>query len=148
MKLLRYGRVGAEKPGLLDSQGRIRDLRGVLKEIGPLQLARAELKKIGKLAFDHLPVVDDIQRLGTPYAGVSKFVAVGLNHSDHAAEAGTPPSVGMGCKPAPIYLASRDVVELGIEKLGKQRQSVVAHSPNRDVQGQLPKSMLGASVLL
>jgi 2-keto-4-pentenoate hydratase/2-oxohepta-3-ene-1,7-dioic acid hydratase in catechol pathway len=90
MKLLRYGPAGFEKPGLLDQNGRIRDLSSVLDDVGSEDLSPARLRSIRAVGFDQLPVVSGSPRLGTPYRGIGKFVAVGLNYSDHAAEAGLP----------------------------------------------------------
>jgi 2,4-didehydro-3-deoxy-L-rhamnonate hydrolase len=90
MKLLRYGRAGLEKPGLLDDKGQIRDLSSALGDLRPQHLSPAWLKEIQALDVDKLPVVSGSPRLGTPYLGIGKFVAVGLNYSDHAAESGLP----------------------------------------------------------
>jgi len=88
MKLLRYGPAGLEKPGILDDQGRIRTLSSVVPDIGADSLGVAQLEKIRQVAIDSLPIEPSGSRLGTPYHGVGKFIAVGLNYSDHAAEAG------------------------------------------------------------
>jgi 2-keto-4-pentenoate hydratase/2-oxohepta-3-ene-1,7-dioic acid hydratase in catechol pathway len=90
MKLLRFGVSGAEKPGLLDDEGQIRDLSGVLPELGAEQLAPAALARLRGLDVARLPVASGSPRLGVPYRGIGKFVAVGLNYTDHAAEAGLP----------------------------------------------------------
>jgi len=90
MKLLRYGPSGREKPGMLDSQGNIRDLSGSVIQIDFNTLAPKELAKLRKIKPETLPLVKGTPRLGVPYAGVSKFIAVGLNYSDHAAEANMP----------------------------------------------------------
>jgi 2,4-didehydro-3-deoxy-L-rhamnonate hydrolase len=90
MKLLRYGPPGREKPGMLDSQGNIRDLSGKVVQIDFNTLAPKELAKLRKIKPETLPLVKGTPRLGVPYAGVSKFIAVGLNYSDHAAEANMP----------------------------------------------------------
>ena len=90
MKLLRHGRAGFEKPGLLDQNGQIRDLSSKLGDLGPEHLSPQKLQGIRGLNPDELPVVSGSPRLGTPYRGIGKFVAVGLNYSDHAAEAGLP----------------------------------------------------------
>ena len=90
MKLLRYGPSGREKPGMLDREGRIRDLSGIVHQIDFNTLAPKELAKLGRVEPERLPLVRGNPRLGVPYAGISKFVAVGLNYSDHAAEAGMP----------------------------------------------------------
>jgi 2,4-didehydro-3-deoxy-L-rhamnonate hydrolase len=88
MKLLRYGAVGAEQPGLLDDKGRIHSLSSVIGDYTADSLAPAKLREIGKLSPDTLPLVPGTPRLGPPYSGVGKFIAVGLNFSDHAAESG------------------------------------------------------------
>jgi 2-keto-4-pentenoate hydratase/2-oxohepta-3-ene-1,7-dioic acid hydratase in catechol pathway len=88
MKLLRHGAVGAEQPGLLDDQGRIHALSSVIDDLTADTLSPTKLRELGKLTVDKLPIVPGTPRLGTPYRGVGKFVAVGLNYSDHAAESG------------------------------------------------------------
>jgi 2,4-diketo-3-deoxy-L-fuconate hydrolase len=88
MKLLRYGPVGREKPGLLDAQGRIRDLSSAIADHSGHLLSRAHLRELAALSFDLLPIVPDAVRLGCPVAGIGKFIAVGLNYSDHAVETG------------------------------------------------------------
>jgi 2,4-diketo-3-deoxy-L-fuconate hydrolase len=88
MKLLRYGPVGQEKPGALDAQGRIRDLSSVIADHSGNSLSRTHLRQLAALSLDRLPIVPDAVRLGCPVARVGKFIAVGLNYSDHAAETG------------------------------------------------------------
>jgi 2-keto-4-pentenoate hydratase/2-oxohepta-3-ene-1,7-dioic acid hydratase in catechol pathway len=88
MKLLRYGAPGREKPGLLDSDGKIRDLSGVIAEVGGDVLLPESLSKLRKLDPETLPGVDGNPRIGPCVAGVGKFICVGLNYSDHAAESG------------------------------------------------------------
>ena len=90
MKLLRYGKNGYEKPGLLDSADQIRDLSGVIANLDPQALSPEGLAKLRALNPESLPVVRGKPRLGVPFVGISKLVAVGLNYSDHAAEAGMP----------------------------------------------------------
>jgi 2,4-diketo-3-deoxy-L-fuconate hydrolase len=90
MKLLRYGPVGLEKAGVLDEQGRIRDLSAMIGDLGPQHLSPPELAKITAVGVERLPLVSGSPRVGTPYRGVGKFIAIGLNYSDHAAEAGLP----------------------------------------------------------
>ena len=90
MKLVRYGKPGQEKPGLIDSEGRLRDLSAVIQDIGPEQLGDAALARLRKLKTDQLPAVKGSPRVGCPVAGVGKFIAIGLNYADHAAEAGMP----------------------------------------------------------
>jgi 2-keto-4-pentenoate hydratase/2-oxohepta-3-ene-1,7-dioic acid hydratase in catechol pathway len=90
MKLVRYGNSGKEKPGLIDADGKLRDLSAVIKDIGPDQLSDAAVTKLQKLKTDKLPLVKGKPRLGSPVAGVGKFIAIGLNYADHAAESGLP----------------------------------------------------------
>ncbi len=90
MKLVRYGKPGKEKPGLIDAEGKLRDLSAVIKDIGPDQLGDAALAKLRKLKTDKLPLVRGNPRMGCPVAGVPKFIAIGLNYADHAAESNLP----------------------------------------------------------
>ncbi|MGZ5179226.1 MAG: fumarylacetoacetate hydrolase family protein [Ramlibacter sp.] len=88
MKLVRYGNPGREKPGLIDDEGKLRDLSAVVPDIGPAQLGAAGLARIRKANPAKLPLVRGKPRMGCPIAQVGKFVAIGLNYSDHAAESG------------------------------------------------------------
>ena len=90
MKLVRYGKPGKEKPGLIDADGKIRDLSGVIDDIGPAQLSPKVLARLAKIKHDKLPKVRGTPRMGVPFSGASKFVAIGLNYADHAAETGNP----------------------------------------------------------
>ncbi len=90
MKLVRYGNPGKEKPGLIDAEGKLRDLSAVVKDIGAEQLSPAALAKISKLKTDKLPLVKGKPRFGSPVANVGKFIAIGLNYTDHAEESGMP----------------------------------------------------------
>jgi 2-keto-4-pentenoate hydratase/2-oxohepta-3-ene-1,7-dioic acid hydratase in catechol pathway len=90
MKLLRYGAPGREKPGLADKDGNIRDLSKVITQIDDAMLAPRNLARLARVKPETLPIVRGNPRLGVPYAGITKFVAVGLNYSDHAAESGMP----------------------------------------------------------
>lgn len=90
MRLLRYGAPGQERPGLLDAAGGIRDLSGEVPDIGGDAISPAGLARLAQLDVDGLPRVAGTPRLGPPVAGVSKFVAIGLNYTDHAREAGMP----------------------------------------------------------
>lgn len=90
MKLVRYGNPGREKPGLVDADGKLRDLSGVVPDIGPEQLGAVGMARIRKANPARLPLVRGNPRLGCPVAGVGKFVAIGLNYADHAAESGVP----------------------------------------------------------
>jgi 2-keto-4-pentenoate hydratase/2-oxohepta-3-ene-1,7-dioic acid hydratase in catechol pathway len=87
MKLLRFGPLGEEKPGVLDQEGRIRDLSGLVDDIDGAALSAAALAKLAALNIDNLPVVTGNPRLGAPVNGTSKFIAIGLNYLDHAIEA-------------------------------------------------------------
>jgi len=95
MKLLRYGPTGQEKPGLIDKDGNIRDLSGVIADITPATVA--DLAAIARLDAATLPLVGGDQRLGVPVNGIGKFIAIGLNYADHAREAGLEPP------PEPIF---------------------------------------------
>ena len=90
MKLCRYGRNGFEKPGMVDGDGRLRDLSKVIENIGPNELSPRGLKMLAKMKPETLPVVANSPRLGVPFIGIGKFVAIGLNYSDHAKESGLP----------------------------------------------------------
>jgi 2-keto-4-pentenoate hydratase/2-oxohepta-3-ene-1,7-dioic acid hydratase in catechol pathway len=88
MKLVRFGPAGREKPGIIDAQGKIRDLSRVVKDIDAEALSPAGLAKIRKAKVDRLPAVKGSPRLGPCVARPSNFIAIGLNYADHAAEAG------------------------------------------------------------
>jgi 2-keto-4-pentenoate hydratase/2-oxohepta-3-ene-1,7-dioic acid hydratase in catechol pathway len=90
MKLVRYGPAGKEKPGLIDADGKLRDLSRKVKDIDALALAPAKLKELAKLDTKKLPLVKGRPRLGPCVATPSKFVAIGLNFTDHAKETGSP----------------------------------------------------------
>lgn len=90
MKLCRYGRDGFEKPGMIDAQGKLRDLSKVVAGIGPNEISPRGLKMLSKVKPESLPVVSSHPRFGVPYVGIGKFIAIGLNYSDHAREAGMP----------------------------------------------------------
>ena len=90
MKLLRYGPKGQEKPGTLDAEGRIRDLSGVIADITPDQLHGPALEALKAIDPTTLPLVEGQPRYGVPIAGVRKFLAIGLNFADHAAESNLP----------------------------------------------------------
>ncbi|HTU09943.1 MAG TPA: fumarylacetoacetate hydrolase family protein [Allosphingosinicella sp.] len=90
MKLLRYGPRGAEKPGLLDADGHIRDLSDVIPDLGPVALSPGGLERLRRIDPASLPRVEGTPRLGPPVAGSRKFIAIGLNYADHAAESGLP----------------------------------------------------------
>jgi 2,4-diketo-3-deoxy-L-fuconate hydrolase len=90
MKFVRYGQVGKEKPGLIDAQGKLRDLSSVIQDITPDQLSDKALAKLAKVKIDKLPLVRGKPRMGCPVAQIGKFIAIGLNYADHAAEANMP----------------------------------------------------------
>ena len=90
MKLVRYGKPGKEKPGLIDAEGKLRYLSAVIKDLTPDQLGDAALARLRKLKTAALPLVKGTPRLGSPVGGVGKFIAIGLNYADHAAESGLP----------------------------------------------------------
>ena len=87
MKLVRYGSQGKEKPGLIDQDGNLRDLSKKIADIDPSQISAAALKKLSKLPIGSLPLVKGKKRFGVPVNGIGKFIAIGLNYTDHAKEA-------------------------------------------------------------
>jgi 2,4-diketo-3-deoxy-L-fuconate hydrolase len=88
MKLVRYGTIGQEKPGLIDKSGQLRDLSDHVKDLTGEAYAPASLAKLARLDTSKLPAVDGKLRIGAPVTGMSKFVAIGLNYVDHAKETG------------------------------------------------------------
>ena len=90
MKLMRYGAKGAEKPALVDAQGTMRDLSGVVRDITAATLRPENLKHLAALDVAGLPAVASPGRIAPPWSGMGKFVCIGLNYSDHAAETGSP----------------------------------------------------------
>lgn len=129
MKLMRYGAKGSEKPGLLDDEGQVRDLSRLTPDITAAMLTPDGLRKLAEVDVKALPVVADPGRIAPPYSGMGKFICVGLNYADHAAESGMPVpaepvlftkaiSALMGCND-PVVLPQGSVksdweVELGI----------------------------------
>lgn len=97
MKLCRYGQKGAEKPGLVDGQGRIRDLSGVIDDVTPATITPEALERLRTVDPETLPLVEGDPRYGVPVAGIGKFIAIGLNYADHAKESGLEPP------PEPIF---------------------------------------------
>jgi 2-keto-4-pentenoate hydratase/2-oxohepta-3-ene-1,7-dioic acid hydratase in catechol pathway len=91
MKLVRFGKAGQEKPGLIDGDGKLRDLGKKLRDIDGAALASAKLKELRGLKIERLPVVRGRPRLGVPIKGIGKVIAIGLNYADHAAESGVEP---------------------------------------------------------
>ena len=128
MKLLRHGAKGAEKPAVLDAQGQVRDLSALMPDITPATLSPAGLAALRALDLNRLPVVPQ-GRLGVPWSGLGKFICIGLNYADHAAEANMalpkepimfmkPNSAAVGCD-HPVVLPQGSVkgdweVELGV----------------------------------
>ena len=90
MKLVRYGRPGKEKPGLIDGAGKLRDLSEVISDIDVDALGRRPMARLARLKPDSLPAVRGTPRIGPCVAHVGNFIAVGLNYADHAAESGMP----------------------------------------------------------
>lgn len=114
MKLLRYGPKGQEQPGMLDAQGRIRSLAGVVRDISGEALAPANLERLKGLDPDSLPLVEGSPRLGPCVAGVGKFICIGLNYADHAAESGlqVPPEPVIFMKATSAICGPNDDVEI------------------------------------
>jgi 2,4-diketo-3-deoxy-L-fuconate hydrolase len=90
MKLLRYGPVGREQPGILDSRGSVRSLSAHIGDLGPKELSPQSLHRLAAIDPDSLPRISGTPRIGPPCAGTRKFIAIGLNFADHAAEANAP----------------------------------------------------------
>ena len=90
MKLVRYGEMGAERAGVVDAHGRVRDLSMLLPDVGPQQLSPRTLSALAAIDIDKLPLVEEGVRLGCPIGNVGKIVCVGLNYRDHAEEANMP----------------------------------------------------------
>ena len=96
MKLLRHGPIGAEKPGLMHTDGTMRDLTGIVPDIGGAVIADAGLDALRKVDAGSLPIVPEGTRLGPCVSGTGKFICIGLNYADHAAES------GMAVPPEPV----------------------------------------------
>ena len=90
MKLMRYGAKGSERPGLIDAQGKVRGLSGVLADLGPDELSPPSLAKLRGIDPVTLPLVAQPGRIAPPWSWCGKFLCIGLNYADHAAEAGMP----------------------------------------------------------
>src|SRR5438876_3167010 len=90
MKLVRYGRAGAEKPGLIDEDGAVRDLSRAVEDITPDLLSPAGQRRLRATRTARLPLVRGRPRLGAPLSGIGKIVCIGLNYTDHAREVGLP----------------------------------------------------------
>jgi 2-keto-4-pentenoate hydratase/2-oxohepta-3-ene-1,7-dioic acid hydratase in catechol pathway len=96
MKLLRFGPRGFEKPGIVDAVGNVRDLSGVVPDIAGETLSNEKLAELAALDLSELPLVEDVDRLGSCVSGTGKFICIGLNYADHAAES------GMDVPPEPV----------------------------------------------
>ena len=90
MKLVRYGVAGKEKPGIIDSEGKLRDLSSKVNDIDGSALSSLKLKKMNSTNLNRLPLVKGKKRLGVPVSGIGKIVCIGLNYVDHAKETGSP----------------------------------------------------------
>jgi 2,4-diketo-3-deoxy-L-fuconate hydrolase len=112
MKLMRYGAKGAEKPALVDAHGTVRDLSGVVPDITAQTLRPENLKRLAELDASKLPAVASPGRIAPPWSGMGKFICIGLNYSDHAAETGSPipkePIIFM--KPTSALIGCNDAV--------------------------------------
>jgi 2-keto-4-pentenoate hydratase/2-oxohepta-3-ene-1,7-dioic acid hydratase in catechol pathway len=114
MKLLRYGEAGREKPGLVDNEGRIRDLSGKVDDIAGEVLTPSGLAKLAGIDPSSLPLVDGDPRIGACIGNVGKFICIGLNYADHAAESGAtvPPEPIMFMKPTSAIVGPNDTVRI------------------------------------
>jgi len=90
LRIVRHGSAGEERPGVVDAQGTLRDLSGVMADWTPRALAHDELRRIAALDVQGLPALDPSVRLGIPVKGIGKFIAIGMNYTDFAADAGRP----------------------------------------------------------
>ena len=86
LRLVRFGPVGEEKPGLVDAQNQIRDLSAFVDDITPDQLSDAALERIAQIPINQLPVIEGDPRIGVPLTGIGKIIAIGFNYVNHAAE--------------------------------------------------------------
>lgn len=149
MKICRYGELGHEKPGLIDAAGRIRDLSTLCCDITPHNLTTDGLARLARIDHQELPIVSGGPRLGVPWSGISKFICIGLNYSDHAAEA----NMHIPCEPIIFLKAPSAIcgpndntvkpphatkldweVELGVV-IGRQAQYVAAEEALQYVAG-------------
>jgi 2,4-diketo-3-deoxy-L-fuconate hydrolase len=114
MKLMRHGAKGSERPAIIDADGQMRDLSSVLADIGAADLHPASLAKLAALDLARLPVVERPGRIAPPYAGLGKFICVGLNYADHAAESGlaVPPEPVIFMKASSAVIGANDAVVL------------------------------------
>ena len=114
MKLLRYGNSGKEKPGIIDIDGNIRDLSDVIDDINGSTISPDGLNKINQIDISSLPLVSDNPRIGPCVGSVGKFLCIGLNYSDHAAETGAeaPPEPILFQKATSAIIGPNDDVEI------------------------------------
>ncbi len=114
MKLLRYGNSGEEKPGIIDIDGNIRDLSDVIDDINGSTISPDGLNKINQIDISSLPLVSDNPRIGPCVGSVGKFLCIGLNYSDHAAETGAeaPPEPILFQKATSAIIGPNDDVEI------------------------------------
>ena len=114
MKLMRYGAKGAEKPALIDENGAVRDLSGVLPDITAATLGKDGLATLAALPIDSLPLVANPGRIAPPWKGLGKFICVGLNYADHAAESGmaVPAEPVLFMKASSAVIGANDAVVL------------------------------------
>ena len=114
MKLMRYGAKGAEKPALVDAQGTVRDLSGVVPDITADTLRPENLRRLAELDAAKLPAVASVGRIAPPWRGMGKFICIGLNYSDHAAETGAaiPKEPIIFMKPTSAIVGPNDAVVL------------------------------------
>lgn len=114
MKLMRHGAKGSERPAIIDADGQLRDLSSLLADIGAADLTPASLARLAALDLARLPVVERPGRVAPPYAGLGKFICVGLNYADHAAESGlpVPPEPVIFMKATSAVIGANDAVVL------------------------------------
>lgn len=112
MKLVRFGEAGAEKPGVVDANGAIRDLSGIIDDVAGTAIDPANLKKLAGTDINALPLAPEGARLGPCVAGTGKFICIGLNYADHAAESGlaVPPEPVMFMKATSAICGPNDPI--------------------------------------
>ena len=135
MKLLRFGPAGSERPGMLDAEGRVRDLSGVIADLTGATIGPEGLAKLAALAPKSLPVIHGAPRLGPCVRKVSKFVAVGLNYADHAAESNrrSRPSRSCSTRPPPassVRMTTSCCRRTSVKLIGKSN-SASSSAPRR-----------------
>jgi 5-carboxymethyl-2-hydroxymuconate isomerase len=119
MKLVRYGAMGQEKPGLIDKSGQLRDLSAHVKDLAGEAFSPASLAKLAGLDPASLPAVSGKPRIGAPVGGLPKYVAIGLNYTDHAAEVGMP----IPAEPI-IFMKANNSLCGANDKIEKPRNSI------------------------